>query len=208
METSLAQWFEPKKCVVLVVDMQNDYCSPKGFLASQGKDVTPIGEMVPRIDQFISKARKAGALIAFTLNTVLPDQLSDSEARRYFRQKTRPGLGAYPLRGSWGHDVSEDFNASADDLIIEKFRPSAFYNTSLNLLLRANDRSTVVVCGTATEGCVESTVRDAANYDYLPTIISDCIMSLKTDLHEASMKVMTHRFTALSSSDLIEHWSG
>lgn len=207
MEPSLAKWMKPHQCAVLVVDMQNDYCSPNGFLANQGQDITAINEMVPRIGQFVSKARNAGALIAFSQNTALPEELSDTAERRYFRQKTRPGFGAYPLQGTWGHEVNGDLEVAENDLMIEKFRPSSFYGTPINMLLRANDRGTVLVCGTATEGCVESTVRDAANYDYLPVIVSDCIMSLKTELHEASMKVMTHRFTALSSNDLIEHWS-
>lgn len=207
MDSSIAQWLEPKMCAVLVVDMQNDYCSADGILAREGKDITTIREMIPRLAEFIGHARKAGVQIAFTQNTTLPEGLSDTPTRRHFRTKTRPGVGAYPLRGTWGHEISDDLEVGTDDFIIEKFRPSAFYGTSLNMLFRANDIGTVLVCGTATEGCVDSTVRDAANYDYLPVVIDDCVTSSKSDLHEASLKVMAHRYNAISSDDLIEGWS-
>lgn len=204
---SLEQWLEPNKCAVLVVDMQNDYRSKNGYLEKQGVDITMACEMVSRLAEFVREARHAGALVVFSQQTSFPGGLSDAAAYRHFRNKTRPGLGSYPVRGTWGHAICEDLEIAASDLIIEKTRPSSFYGTPINMLLRANDRSTVLVCGVATEGCVESTVRDVANYDYVPVIMDDCIASSKRELHEASLKVMTARYNTLSSSSLIEYWS-
>jgi nicotinamidase-related amidase len=207
MEFHLKQWLEPRKCALIVVDMQNDYCSDKGYLASQGNDISAISSIVPLVSTLIYEARKVGALIVFTRQTALPEGLSDAPARRFFRNKTRPGHGPYPLRGTWGHTICDDFEIVDSDLIIEKHRPSAFHGTSLDLLLRANGRETTLVCGTATEGCVESTVRDAANHDYLPVVLNDCITSSKKELHDASLKVMSARYNTVISRDLIEHWT-
>ncbi|MEQ8195527.1 MAG: isochorismatase family cysteine hydrolase [Rhodospirillales bacterium] len=208
MDSSLTYWLEPQKCAVLVVDMQNDYRSPDGYLAQHGVDITLVGVIAPKIARLVTEARKVGVLIAFTQQTTLPDRLSDPPTRRHFMQILRPGLGAYPVRGSWGHAICDDLDVADGDLIVEKFRASAFFGTPLDMLLKANGRTTVLVCGTATEGCVESTVRDAANHDYLPMVIVDCITSSKKDLHESSLKVMTARYNGLTAADIIHHWSG
>jgi nicotinamidase-related amidase len=208
MGRSVKSWLEPAKCTLLVVDMQNDYCSVHGYLATQKIDVTSAKEMVPRVAALVRAARDAGVLIAFSQQTSLPNGLSDSPANTFFRNKTRPGLGTYPLKGTWGHEICTDLGVVPGDLIIEKFRPSAFHGTSIDMVLKAQERGTVLVCGVATEGCVASTIRDVANRDYMPVIIVDCVASSKADLHEASLKVMMARYTALSSTKIAEYWAG
>jgi nicotinamidase-related amidase len=95
----------------------------------------------------------------------------------------------------------------ASDIVIDKFRSSAFFQTPLDLILRANGRKTTLVCGAVTEGCIESTVRDAAHYDYLPVVLSDAIASTEAALHAAAMTVMRARYDCITCSDVIAAWT-
>jgi nicotinamidase-related amidase len=63
----------------------------------------------------------------------------------------------------------------------------------------------VVVCGCTTEGCVESTVRDAGFYDYVPVVVTDCVGSDVRELHEASLRVMSaYRADIATSSEVLQ----
>jgi len=59
-----------------------------------------------------------------------------------------------------------------------------------------------------TQGCVESTARDAMFHDYYTVVMEDCVATYSRDLHEASLKVMRSRFDVLPSGELIEIWRG
>ena len=77
--------------------------------------------------------------------------------------------------------------------IIKKHRSSGFVGTNLDLVLRSNRIETTVVIGVMTEGCVESTARDAAFYDYYVVLTPDCMASDVLAWHEASLTTMGGR---------------
>ena len=66
-----------------------------------------------------------------------------------------------------------------------------------------------MVAGCTTEGCVESTVRDACFYDYFPVVVADCVGSDVPALHEASMLVMgAYRADVADSGEIMAAWAG
>jgi nicotinamidase-related amidase len=85
-------------------------------------------------------------------------------------------------------------------------RSRGFWGTNLNLWRRSNGIETVVVSGCTTEGCVESTARDALFNDYYVVIVEDCVASDDRAQHDASMLLMRHRFDLAASSDVIDQW--
>lgn len=60
------------------------------------------------------------------------------------------------------------------DIIVTKRRVSAFSGSDLDMVLRAQDISHLVLCGIATSGVVLSTLREAADKDYQLTVLADC----------------------------------
>ena len=70
---------------------------------------------------------------------------------------------------------------------MRKYRSSGFWGTNLDMILRSNSIKTVVVGGCTTEGCVESTARDAMFNDYYVVIPEDCVASDDRAQHEASL---------------------
>lgn len=64
-------------------------------------------------------------------------------------------------------------SAAPGDLLITKNRYSAFHGTNLNARLRALGVDSVTICGVTTRVCVEGKARDAAQHDYLVTVVAD-----------------------------------
>jgi nicotinamidase-related amidase len=92
--------------------------------------------------------------------------------------------------------------------VVKKHRSSAFVHTNLDKILRVNGIETVIVCGVVTQGCVESTVRDASFYDYYVVLVEDCVATTSHQLHEASLLVMKSRYDVVAAEALISFWQG
>jgi nicotinamidase-related amidase len=75
------------------------------------------------------------------------------------------------------------------------------------MLLRSNAVQTVIVTGCTTEGCVESTARDAMFNDYYVVIPEDCVASDDHEQHDASMLLMRHRFDIATCDEILAEWS-
>ena len=203
----LIDFLAPRERAILVIDMQNDYCASEGHLARHGRDISAIAAIIPRISRCLAAAREAGVLVVYSRQTTLPGGASVSPARRRYRELAKPGLGSdYPLLGTPGHEIIPALAPAASDIVVDKFRSSAFFQTALDLILRANGRKAVIVCGAVTEGCVESTVRDAAHYDYLPVVADDAVASNDATLHAAAMTVMRGRYDCLPCAEITAAW--
>jgi nicotinamidase-related amidase len=94
-----------------------------------------------------------------------------------------------------------------DELVVAKYRSSAFWGTNLELLLRSNGIATVIVGGCTTEGCVESTARDAMFADHYVIIAEDCVGSDDRAQHDASLLLMRHRFDMATAAEIAGVWS-
>jgi len=91
------------------------------------------------------------------------------------------------------------------DIVVMKHRVSAFSGTELDLILRANDITDLVLFGIATSGVVLSTVLQASDADYRLVVVSDCCADLDQDLHSCLLtKLLPGRATVLSSAEFLE----
>ena len=209
--TTLAERVDPRHTALLVVDMQNDYCSPGGAGERNGRDVSSAQAIIPPLARLIDAGRVAGVRMVFLKYTVGPGEagLSGPEVMR--RGRIFANVES-TIKGSWGHDLVEGlpFDA-ARDVVIEKRRLSAFVGTELDHYLKGWAK-TVIVTGTVTQGCVETTVRDAACYDYYVAVPADCVATTTAELQEAglaSMRTFLRYDDAITSSArLIDIWAG
>jgi nicotinamidase-related amidase len=112
----------------------------------------------------------------------------------------------YTVPGTRGHEFVGELAPVPGELVVSKYRSSAFWGTNLELLLRSNGIQTVVVGGCTTEGCVESTARDAMFADHYVVIADDCVGSDDKQQHDASMLLMSHRFDMASGSRIAAVW--
>jgi nicotinamidase-related amidase len=211
--TTLEELVDPAHAALLVVDMQRDFCTPGGAFDKLGVDISMYPEMVPRLARLIDGARAAGVPVFYIQMTVLPGRISDSPAQIRFNLRLHLGSDGvvepldYTPDGSEGQQIIPELAPRDGDVVVKKYRSSAFWGTNLDMLLRANGIKTCVVSGCTTEGCVESTARDAMFGDYYVVIPEDCVASDDRAQHDASLLLMRHRFDLATSDAILGVWS-
>jgi nicotinamidase-related amidase len=212
--TELHELADPRHAALLVVDMQRDFVAGDGAFAALGINLSMYQEVRPRLAGLLAAARQHGVLVVHIQNTALPDRMSDSPAHIRFnlRMHEAARAGGPPLRytvpGTPGHEFVEDLQPLPHELVVAKYRSSAFWGTNLELLLRSNGIETVIVGGCTTEGCVESTARDAMFCDHYVVVAEDCVGSDDKEQHDASMLLMRHRFDLAPAAALQSVWAG
>lgn len=156
---------DPASTAILVVDMQND------FLEEGAPIEAPMGrEFVDDLARFVERCRDAGAPIVFTKAVYRENGCDANSLGDLFvpRSDERP-----LLEGSAGAALYDGLDVRDDDVVIEKHRFSAFYNTDLEVVLRGLGVDTLVMTGVTTENCVGTTARDARFRDYRVVFLPD-----------------------------------
>lgn len=209
---TLDELVDPRHTALVVVDMQRDFCTPGGVFDRLGVDISMYPAMVPRLARLIDGARAAGVRVVYVMMTTLPGRLIESPAQiRFNRRLHLAANGGEPLDyttdGSVGQQIIPELPVEDGDVIVKKYRSSGFWGTNLDMLLRSNAVQTVIVAGCTTEGCVESTARDAMFNDYYVVIPEDCVASDDREQHDASLLLMRHRFDISTSDGILAEWS-
>lgn len=212
--TELREVANPVMTALVIIDMQNDCCSAGGSVDRAGGDLSMYEEIVPRIAGFARQCRLVGVPVINVRMAALREGRSDSPAWLRLRLRANEnydpanqGAIDFMVEGTWGAKFIPELEPQPQDFVVKKFRSTAFHKTALDLILRSNGISSVLVAGCTTEGCVESTVRDLSFYDYFGIVLSDCVGSDVRDLHEASMKVMSaYRADVSTSKEIAEIW--
>lgn len=178
---------------LVLVDVQNDFVHPEGWVARQQMpgylDATSVNDAVAAMAELLTAAREAGVLRIFIRMIGDLRYLSPAMIAQY-RRLQGPGRPACTLEGTWGAEIHEAVapDGSAREFTVDKYRYSSFAGTRLDMLLRSHQIETVVVCGVATSGCVESTIRDALFHDYYVVTAADGCADYDAARHEASLR--------------------
>jgi len=188
--------FRPERAAFLVIDMQNDFCSPGGFGEKLGNDIAPTRSIIPVIADALAAAREAGMTIVHTREGHLPD-LSDcppSKLARSRRQGAGIGdegpMGRLLVRGEAGHDIVPELAPLPGEIVIDKPGKGAFYRTNLELLLEANGVESLVVAGVTTHVCVHTTVREANDRGYECIVLEDATAAFDPADHDAAIRMI------------------
>ena len=212
--TELHELVDVEHTALLIIDMQRDFVEVDGLFGRLGVDVSAYASVVPAIAALRAQAAAAGVLVVHVQNAALPHRRSDSPAQIRFNMRMhqeargdRPPL-QYTVPGTPGHEFVRELTPHAGEVVVTKYRSSAFWGTNLELLLRSNGIRSVVLAGCTTEGCVDSTARDAMFNDYYVVLAEDCVASDDPAQHEAALLLMRHRFDLARAEDIVAGWSG
>ena len=210
---TLEEQIEPSHTALIVVDMQNDFVDQKGWIAAQAMpgylDSAGVSEAVSRSARLLKGARAASLLRVFVRMLGDEQYLSPPVIAQYRRLQgeERPGC---TLQGTWGAEIHDSLAPDPEDpldQIVDKARYSAFAGTRLDQLLRSHHIKTVVMCGVATSGCVESTSRDAFCSDYYVVTAADACADYDPERHAYSLRKIDLSFGYVFDSDrLLECW--
>ena len=167
---------------LIVVDMQNAYASPGGYLDLAGFDISGADAAIVNVQAAISAARTVGMQIVFFQNgwdanyqeAGGPGSPNWHKSNALKTMRARPELqGKLLAKGTWDYALIDALKAQPGDIIIEKPRYSAFFNTGLDSMLRARGIRNLVFTGIATNVCVESTLRDGFFLEYFGVVLHD-----------------------------------
>ena len=170
---------KPEEAALLVIDMQNDFVNEKGAGARLGSALAKLvreNGVIEKTRKVIEAARDA-AIPVFHVATVYRQDGRDSVGRVTDTSLKEPTESSKDLRqaveGTWGAEFVDELKPQKGDYVVIKKRSSAFYNTDLELLLRARDARLLIVTGIATNACVYSTVRSALDRDFTVLVVTD-----------------------------------
>ncbi len=176
-----------KRMAVLVIDMQNAFVSKDGMLSSRGVDISMFKGTIETIAKVNSAARARGVKIVYTAHRLSPDLREiggpglpywhKSEHMR--KQRELPDMrDRLIIRGTWGADIVKELEPQAGDIIIEKPKFSAFYETNLDMILRTASIKYLVFMGMATNIGIEASIKDAFHRGYFCTLVSDATSAI------------------------------
>ena len=193
---------DPAKTALVVVDMQNAFMLPGVAHA-----LCPMAEnIVPNINRLAQVVRATGGTVVWIKTTFKDDALKNWST--YFEMVT-PQQGAKRIEAlaadSKGHELWPTLDVRPDDLIVEKNRFSAFIQGSSNLaeVLRGRGLDTILVTGTVTNVCCESTARDAMMLNFKTIMVTDGNAAVTDDDHNASLAAFYLTFGDIMSTELL-----
>ena len=206
---TLSDKVSPARAAVVTIDVQNDFCDPKGFLGKLGAPMDRIQAMLPRLAAFLDAARAHGVPVIHVVSHHDEQYASPVVTE----QKLRHGLpmemdgralrdAPYCLKGTWGAELA-GIDARPGEEIVVKHRYSGFHNTNLELVLRSRGIQTVIVTGVATNACVESTARDVYMHDHYLVFTSDGTATTSQSAHEATLANIDQFFGEVATMDAI-----
>jgi ureidoacrylate peracid hydrolase len=195
---------------LLVVDVQNDFVSPGGLCERTGHKLTMMRPVVGRVARLITEARAGQVLIVWIQTTHREDRRTASPAYIRFHALKR-GYGwdeESVIEGTWGWRIVDEVAPEPGELVMRKHRSSAVAGTELDLLLRSYGIQTVVLVGTTTHGCIESTARAAEGLDYYVAVVEDACAAFLKEEHEAAILCMSRRYDMFSTDEVAQIWGG
>jgi ureidoacrylate peracid hydrolase len=201
--------FNPKQSAVIVVDMQNGYCSPGGYFSHLGVDLSPFDRVVTAISKMVSISRDAGIQVVWLQNG-WDAQLKEAGGAQSVNQlkgnslrlmRERSDLrGKLLTKGGWDYEIVDALKPDPSDIVVPKPRYSGFAGTALDSILRSRRIETLLVCGVATNVCVESTIRDAFFKEYFPVLIRDACYQAGPDFIQEATIYNVEKFFGWTSS--------
>ena len=196
-------WFtrlDAARTALLVIDMQNTFCLP----GAPG-EVPMAREIVPNLNRFAAALRARGVPVIWIVhaNTTqngrtdwevfFGNVVRNAEVRKRMAERLAPARQA----------VWQDLKVEPGDVTLVKNRYSAFISgaSTVERVLRNLGVDTVLVAGTKTDVCCDSTARDAMMLDFKSVLVSDCCAALSDEEHRAALELFIQQFVDVRTAD-------
>jgi len=163
---------DPARTAHVVVDLQNGFMAP-----GQPAEIPMAREIVSNVNRISAALRVAGGLVV--------------------------SMDAAFAEGSYGHSLWSELDVLPGDLKVKKNRFGAFVpgSSPLHAILQGRGIDTVIITGTATNVCCESTARDAMMMNYKVIFVSDGTATYNDEEHNATLGIMLAMFADVMTTD-------
>lgn len=173
---------------LLVIDMQNGFCDERGSIARIGFDTAMLQAAVEPCTRLVSAARQARVPVLYTAYVYQPGHSDGGVLVEHLMPELRTSEAL--IAGTWDAAIVDVLAPAAGETVITKNRPSAFFRTKLAAHLERHGVYRLLVCGVNTNCCVESTVRDASQFDLQAFVVGDATGELDAVRHTAALATM------------------
>lgn len=188
----------PAKTALVVVDMQ------AGFVQPGAVGEVPLARaVIPNIRRLAEETRATGGSVVWLRHTTGPEGDWSLWLGTFMPPAVRDCMRAAFTPGHPAHAVDGAFDVRPEDLVVDKTRYSAFVGASsdLDAQLRARGIDTLIVTGTLTNVCCESTARDAMMLNYAVHFVADGTATRSDEEHNASLTNLMVTFCDVRTTD-------
>src|SRR3984885_9711468 len=179
------------RSALVVIDMQNDFCAKGGWVDHLGADYTPDRAPIEPLKRLLPVLRDAGLPVIWVNWGNRPD-LANMPPNQIHLYKPKgvgiglgdplPGSGAPVLeKDSWAAAVVDELEQLPDDIKVDKYRISGFWDTPLDSILRNLGTRSILFTGVNTDQCVMHSLTDANFLGYGCLLVSDCCATTSPD---------------------------
>jgi gluconolactonase len=192
---------DPKRCALIIQDLQNDVIMEGGAFAASGAPAHARAQrVVDNVRRLADAARARGVVVihvwfiveagapGLTLNAPLFEGLVDANAM---------------VRGSWGAAPVAGLEPRPGDFIVEKMRMSAWEGSRLETILKATGRDMLIDTGAWTNMSIEHTARTGADKGYFMIVPEDCCSTMNAEWHNASINFAMQNVAVVTSADAV-----
>jgi len=204
-QDGLRQALRRDASALLVIDMQNDFCAPGGYIDTvMNKDVAAASGICKNLQQLLETARQ-GTVPVFWIGADYSHDRIPASMLRKLRQRGITAICCEP--GTWGAEWFCVMPGPEEQILI-KHNYSGFSGTELEQALRTLEVETLVLTGVQTQICVESTAREGHSLGFTCVVPRDAVASHTPHLHEASLMNVQFLFGEVcTTQDIVSAWS-
>jgi nicotinamidase-related amidase len=171
------------RCALVIIDMQNDFCSPGGWFEARGIDLSAYRALFPAMNRLTVAARANGMPVIWLNWGTRPDLLNMHPAARRiarpfegdagYRGRMSGDKGPVLESGSWGAAICPELTTAESDIVVLKHRLSGFWDNEFDSILRNLDITALLIGGVNLDRCVAATIQDASFSGYDPVLVED-----------------------------------
>ena len=194
--------FKKDDSVLIIVDMQNAFIDKNGSLPKMGLDASRVLNVIDPIKRLKTVFVTNKLPVIYIQHVHRKDGFDMGLIEKVFPPIFKLG---HCIEETWDCEIIEELKPEPNDIVVKKFRFSGFYKTPLENILKSLGKETLVICGIATNICVESTVRDAFYRDYNVFVPQETTASYFESAEIAALENFRFAFArVLTIEELIE----
>ena len=173
-----------ERTAMIVIDMQNDFCAKGGWVDHLGADYTPDRAPIAPLQRLLPALRAARVPVVWVNWGNRPDLMNMPPNQIHLYKPSGsgiglgeklPGSGAHVLeKDSWAAAVVDELAIEPEDIRVDKYRISGFWDTPLDSILRNLGCRTLLFAGVNTDQCVLHSLTDANFLGYGCVMVTDC----------------------------------
>lgn len=178
------------RTAIVVIDMQNDFCTRGGWVDHIGGEVEPDRAPIAPLRALLPQLREQGVPVIWVNWGVRPDAANLPPNQIHLYKPTGTGIGITEelpnghkvlTKDSWAAAVVDELAPEPQDYMVDKHRISGFWDTPLDSILRNLGIKTVLFAGVNTDQCVLHTLTDANFLGYGCIMVTDCCATTSPD---------------------------